>query len=254
MATILIIDDDEPFRTLLAHSVRAAGHSALLAPDGMEGVQLCRRTKPDLVLIDMVMPHAGLAAIRVLRADFPNLRFIAMSGGGSFRLGYARDLGAALTLTKPFSTEQLHAALAETLGPDAAPTPGPDQAQAAAPAKAAPTAAPGAPSQSPTSVVRPHFVARSRFVVANGMIDEVKSAFRNRPHLVDDAQGFLRMDVISPLDRPTEIWLLTYWTDAESYRAWHKSHLYRDSHQGIPKGLKLAPGETKITEFEYVAG
>jgi len=254
MATILIIDDDEPFRTLLAHSVRAAGHSALLAPDGLEGVQLCRSAKPDLVLIDMVMPHAGLAAIRVLRADFPNLRFIAMSGGGSFRLGYARDLGAAMTLTKPFSTEQLNAALAETLGPSAAPIPGPATTPPTAPAGTAPIAGPTAPAQTTPPTGRPHFVARSRFVVANGMIDEVKKAFRNRPHFVDGAQGFLRMDVISPLDQPTEIWLLTYWTDAESYRAWHKSHLYRDSHQGIPQGLKLVPGETRITEFEYVAG
>lgn len=96
------------------------------------------------------------------------------------------------------------------------------------------------------------FVAVSKFVVANGMVEEVKQAFRNRPHLVDGAAGFVRMEVLSPLDRPEEIHLVTYWSDAESFRAWHHSHLYHDSHKGIPKGLKVVPGETKIREFERV--
>lgn len=97
------------------------------------------------------------------------------------------------------------------------------------------------------------FAALSRFVIANGMADEVKAAFRNRPHLVDGASGYLRMEVISPVDCPTEIWLLTFWADEPSFRTWHHSHLYHESHRGIPKGLKLVPGETKIRHFEWVA-
>lgn len=101
---------------------------------------------------------------------------------------------------------------------------------------------------------KPEFVAVSRFVIANGMEAEVKAAFRARPHLVDRAPGFLRLDVLSPLASPNEIWIMTYWTDAESYRAWHRSHVYHDAHKGIPKGLKLVPGEQRITEFEHVCG
>ena len=97
------------------------------------------------------------------------------------------------------------------------------------------------------------FVALSKFVIANGMTAEVKAAFRERPHLVDGAPGYLRMDVISPLERPEEIWLLTFWTDEASFRAWHHGHLYHDSHKGIPKGLKLAPGQTQVSHFEHVA-
>jgi heme-degrading monooxygenase HmoA len=97
------------------------------------------------------------------------------------------------------------------------------------------------------------FVALSKFVIANGMADEVKSAFRNRPHLVDGSAGYLRMEVISPVDRPEEIWLITFWTDESSFRAWHHSHLYRESHAGIPRGLKLVPGDTEIRCFEHVA-
>jgi heme-degrading monooxygenase HmoA len=64
------------------------------------------------------------------------------------------------------------------------------------------------------------FVALSRFVIANEMSQQVKTAFLERPHMVDDATGFLRMDVISPVDNPDEIWLLTYWKDRD--RTWRK--------------------------------
>jgi heme oxygenase (mycobilin-producing) len=97
------------------------------------------------------------------------------------------------------------------------------------------------------------FVALSKFAVANGMTREVKDAFIARPHLVDSAAGFVRLDVLSPVDQPDEIWLVTYWTDEQSYKTWHKSHTYRDSHKGIPKGLKLVPTETEIRFFEHVA-
>lgn len=98
------------------------------------------------------------------------------------------------------------------------------------------------------------FVALSRFVVANGMADEVREAFRHRPHRVDDAPGFMRMDVICPLDRPEEFWLITAWADEASFRAWHHGHSYRDSHRGIPKGLKLVGRETQIRYFAHVSG
>ena len=96
------------------------------------------------------------------------------------------------------------------------------------------------------------FVGMSKFVIANGMIAKVKAAFRNRPHLVDDAPGYLCIEVISPLERTEKIWLITFWADETSFRTWYHSHLYHESHRGIPTGLKLVPGETKITRFEHV--
>ena len=96
------------------------------------------------------------------------------------------------------------------------------------------------------------FVALSQFVIANGMMEEVKQAFRTRPHLVDGAPGFVRMEVMVPRDNPEQIWLVTYWTDEESYRVWHHGHLYRESHKGIPKGLKLVPGSAKVRLFDFV--
>ncbi len=97
------------------------------------------------------------------------------------------------------------------------------------------------------------FVALSKFTIANDMAGEVKEAFVSRPHLVEAAPGFVRLDVISPVDDPQEVWLLTYWQDEESFRVWHHGHLYHESHRGIPKGLKLVPRSASLRFFEHVA-
>ena len=99
----------------------------------------------------------------------------------------------------------------------------------------------------------PGYVAVSRFRIRNEMSEDVAAAFRDRPHLVESADGFVRLDVISPDDDPAEFWLITYWRDEESFRRWHASHAYRESHDGIPKGLKLDPSATQVRAFRYIA-
>ncbi|AXS79917.1 antibiotic biosynthesis monooxygenase [Dechloromonas sp. HYN0024] len=96
-------------------------------------------------------------------------------------------------------------------------------------------------------------VVLSRFTVANAMESDVKEAFRQRPHIVDQAPGFLGMEVMSPSESPAEIWLLTRWTDEPSYRDWHRGHQYQEAHKGIPKGLKLVSGSTSIQLFDVFA-
>ena len=54
------------------------------------------------------------------------------------------------------------------------------------------------------------WVTLSKFTVANSMSEQVKHAFRQCPHLVDSALGFVRLDIISPTDNSDEIWLITY--------------------------------------------
>jgi heme oxygenase (mycobilin-producing) len=97
------------------------------------------------------------------------------------------------------------------------------------------------------------YVVISRFTIRNGMADEVRQAFRDRPHLVDCAEGFIGMEVMSPVGNRDEIWLLTRWADDRSYQAWHKGHGYHASHAGIPKGLKLVPNTTQIGFFDVFA-
>ena len=101
------------------------------------------------------------------------------------------------------------------------------------------------------------FVALSRFRIADGLYDdglaeELRRAFVRRPRLVDAADGFVRLDVLRPEGAPGEFWLLTYWRDGTSFRRWHRSHLYKDSHRGIPKGLKLDPRSVRLEFLEHV--
>ena len=99
----------------------------------------------------------------------------------------------------------------------------------------------------------PSYVAISRFRVRNGMEVEVADAFRNRPHFVENAPGYVRMEVLSPTEDASEFWLVTYWSDEASFRAWHHGHLFRESHAGIPHGLRLDPSATELRGFHYVA-
>lgn len=97
------------------------------------------------------------------------------------------------------------------------------------------------------------FIALSQFTVGNAMEQAVLEAFRARPHEVDRADGFLRMQVWRPQGQPEVFWLVTWWRDEAAYQAWHHSHAYRASHAGIPKGLKLVPGRQRIDRFAVVA-
>jgi len=96
-------------------------------------------------------------------------------------------------------------------------------------------------------------VVMSRFVVVEGMAEAVKAAFQARPHRVDQAPGFIRMEVLTPLGTPEAFWLMTWWQDEAAFETWHRSHEYHESHEFIPKGLKLVPGSTEIKRFEVIA-
>ncbi|WP_158859229.1 antibiotic biosynthesis monooxygenase family protein [Lunatibacter salilacus] len=92
----------------------------------------------------------------------------------------------------------------------------------------------------------------SKFKVENGMEEEVKKAFKTRPGFVESAKGFVRLDVLSPINNPAEIHLITYWESDEDFEFWHRNHL-KESHKNIPKGLKLIPRSWELTKYEYIS-
>jgi heme-degrading monooxygenase HmoA len=96
-------------------------------------------------------------------------------------------------------------------------------------------------------------LAVSRFRVANGLEQEVRQAFHNRPRLVEDAPGFLGMEVLTDQNDPSVFFLHTRWTDADSFRAWHASDAHHRSHAGIPRGLKLDAAFTQLTLLDDIA-
>ena len=97
------------------------------------------------------------------------------------------------------------------------------------------------------------FISISSFTVSNDMAPEVKEAFMNRPHLVDKAPGFIRMEVLTPQENPNEFWLMSYWENEDSFKVWYESHKYHDSHAGIPKGVKLVPKSVWVKYFNQVS-
>ena len=127
MARILLIDDDESFRTMLRLTLTHFGHTVVEAQNGLEGLKLLPQANADVVMTDIVMPEKdGIEVIIELKKLQPNLKIIAMSGGARIssatHLRMAKQLGAARILPKPFTNEALLAAIGELL-PDAAPAP-----------------------------------------------------------------------------------------------------------------------------------
>ena len=97
-----------------------AGHQVTSAADGKAALRLLGEGQVDLVITDIVMPEMdGLELIRSIRKASPATKIIGMSGGGrgtpSDYLAIAQSFGAALTLAKPFSLEDLIAAVDSVL-------------------------------------------------------------------------------------------------------------------------------------------
>ncbi len=92
----------------------------------------------------------------------------------------------------------------------------------------------------------------SRFTVANGMEAEVRQAFVERPHLVENAPGFVKLEVLASSDAPAEFWLLTWWETEQHFREWHKHHRH-ESHQMMPKGLRLDAAGTEVRVLNHIA-
>ncbi len=70
MANILAVDDDEKIRELLSTLLRRKGHHVLTASHGQKGIEVFRRERPDVTILDFEMPDMdGLAVLRQIRAD-----------------------------------------------------------------------------------------------------------------------------------------------------------------------------------------
>jgi CheY-like chemotaxis protein len=104
---VLVIDDTAAIRKALRVMLEDVGHEVLEAGDGRQGIQAYRRVGADVIFCDLFMRGTdGLEVIRELRRDYPNVKLIAMSGGGFQRtldlLPVARFLGASAVVPKPF--------------------------------------------------------------------------------------------------------------------------------------------------------
>jgi CheY-like chemotaxis protein len=120
MATILLVDDDEQFRSMLSAVLRRAGYEVEEACNGNEATMMYLGHQTDLVITDLIMPDKeGLETIREIRHNNPAARIIAMSGGGRKGsvdyLRVATAFGAQMVLDKPFSHREILEAIREVL-------------------------------------------------------------------------------------------------------------------------------------------
>jgi CheY-like chemotaxis protein len=120
MTSILLVDDDDDFRSMLVESLSQASYEVTEARDGREGLQLYRDHPCDLIITDLIMPEKeGLETIEEFRRNYPGVKIIAISGGSRYGpfdyLKMARALGARQVLAKPFSRQEILEAIIQVL-------------------------------------------------------------------------------------------------------------------------------------------
>jgi CheY-like chemotaxis protein len=117
MAKILVIDDEPAILLMLKKMLEKAGHKVDTASNGNEGIILFEKNKHDLLITDIIMPEKeGMETIIELRKKYPDLKIIAISGGGRINPeGYlpgAKLLGANMVFQKPLIQKEFLEAVA----------------------------------------------------------------------------------------------------------------------------------------------
>jgi heme oxygenase (mycobilin-producing) len=100
------------------------------------------------------------------------------------------------------------------------------------------------------------YVSMSRLRVDERRSDELIAAFRARAHLVDDADGFLDLQVWRSDRDPSEVLMVSRWRDREAFKTYMKSAEHRVSHDRIDPALKDAIGLERLEHlrtYEVVA-
>ncbi|HVM27235.1 MAG TPA: response regulator transcription factor [Mycobacteriales bacterium] len=109
-AKIVVVEDEPTIAEAVAARLRADGHEVLLASDGLEGVSLCRRERPDLVVLDLMLPGLdGYEVCRQVQAERPVPVLVLTARGEETDVVVGLRMGADDYVTKPFSPRELSA-------------------------------------------------------------------------------------------------------------------------------------------------
>lgn len=110
MKTILVVDDEQTVLQAVTDILSDKGYNVVTAPDGKSGLKKIKEHRPDLIITDIIMPDMeGIEFIKAVRKEQKEIPIIVMSGHavGIKFLEVAGIFGAAKTLIKPFSRQEL---------------------------------------------------------------------------------------------------------------------------------------------------
>lgn len=118
--TVLVAEDIAYSRLLIQQALRRDGHTVLLAPDGVEAVDIARAVAPDLALLDINLPKQdGLETLRQLRKVVGDLPVIVMSAYlDPVREQQFREMGVSMFMRKPLDIDTLRETVLLMLGTD----------------------------------------------------------------------------------------------------------------------------------------
>lgn len=120
MARVLVVDDDEQICALVSRLLENDGHEVAVAMTGVDALEQLHDHEYDLMILDLVMPQkGGIETIMEIRGVSPNLPIVVVSGrvtvGDASTTRLLRQYGALAVLGKPFSVDELRAAVAGAL-------------------------------------------------------------------------------------------------------------------------------------------
>ena len=114
---ILVIDDEHLLNNMLQDSVRSAGYEVDGAYDGIEGINLLRFKKYDLILLDIRMPRMdGLGVLKFVKSEYPEVKVIIVTGLASLEeVQETVEKGAFACIKKPFHLEEILSTISRAL-------------------------------------------------------------------------------------------------------------------------------------------
>lgn len=119
MAKLLIVDDEKQLVEMVQMRLEANGYEVLTASDGQEGLQMAKTEKPDLIMLDVMMPKMdGYKVCGLLKNDarYKNIPIILFSARAQQQdADVAKEAGADAYVTKPFEPPVLLAKIKELL-------------------------------------------------------------------------------------------------------------------------------------------
>jgi DNA-binding response OmpR family regulator len=117
---VLIADDEPNIVTALEFLLRRSGYEVSIARNGDAALKLVEAQRPDLVLLDVMMPlRSGYEVCQRMRerADWRHIKIIMLTAKGrDVEMSKGLSIGADLYITKPFSTQELVAKINGLLG------------------------------------------------------------------------------------------------------------------------------------------